>query len=559
MDRILRVINKEWVGLHEAAFLLAGAAFLSQLLGLVRDRLLAEQFGAGSALDIYYSSFRVPDLIYASIASFVAVTVLIPFLLAIEKGSDIRERMTEFMDSIFTVFSLAMVVISAIAYVLMPYLATYIVPGFSHVEKEEFVFLSRVLLLSPFLLGISNLFGAVTQSLRRFFAFAMGPILYNAGIILGIVFLMPKLGLLGVVIGVLIGATLHVIIQLPILSREGIFPRFTLRPNLRIIKNVVHLSIPRTFALSVTHLSMMVLIAIASKIESGAIAVFMLAFNLQSIPLSIVGMSYSVAAFPTLTRLWGEGNRGAFLEQISTATRHIIFWSFPAIVMFIVLRAQIVRTILGSGEFDWTATRLTAALLALFSISIVAQSLVLLYTRAFYSMGRTKNVLYANISGAILVVVFSFALLFLYQESDVFRFFSETILRVSDISGTPVLMLALGYSLGLISNLVILGFMLSAVFSELWSELKISFLHSFSASVVMGFAAYHALQFFSKIFDMNSFWGIFLQGSLSGLIGISFGIFILRLMHSRELSEISESLRHKFWRAKPIAVEQDSL
>ncbi len=559
MDRLLRVINKEWSGLHEAAFLLAGAALCSQLLGLVRDRLLAHYFGASSTLDIYYASFRVPDFLYASIASFVAVTVLIPFLLVQENNSEGKGRSREFINSVFTVFTLAMIVVCGAIYVMMPLLARYVVPGFSVEMREQFVLLSRVLLLSPFLLGISNLYGAITQSLRRFFVFAVGPLLYNLGIILGIVFFMPSLGLLGVVLGILIGAFLHLVVQLPVLATEGLIPSFTFRPNMATIRKVTALSIPRTLALSATHLSTMVLVAIASQIEQGAITVFMLAFNLQSIPLAIVGMSYSVAAFPTLTKLWHGGNHGAFFEQIVTATRHIIFWSFPAIVLFIVLRAQIVRTVLGSGAFDWTATRLTAALLALFAISVVAQNLVLLYTRTFYAMGKTKNVLYANVVGALLVVLFSVCLLYAFEHWQTFRYFAEEILRVTDIAGSAVLMLALGYSLGLIANLMLLGILLSRVFPELWSQVRVSFLHSFSASIVMGFVAYHSLQVFSKIFDLNSFVGIFFQGLLAGLAGICAGIYLLRLMDSLELREIRVSLHHKFWKAKPIVSEQEGL
>lgn len=300
VDRLLKMFNREWSGLHEAAFLLAGTAFFSQALGLVRDRLLAHQFGAGEKLDIYYAAFRVPDLIYASVASFVAVTVLIPFLLermeqGEKKGGKVGEQKgaKEFINSIFTSFVLLMTVVSAIVYLAVPYFGRSIVPGFSPAAYDQYILLTRILLLSPFLLGISNLFGSVTQSLRRFFVFAAGPILYNLGIIVGIVFLLPKFGLVGVVAGVVLGALLHLSIQLPVLISEHIVPRFTFRINWFDVKRVVLLSIPRTIALSATQIATIVLVQFASKIEVGSIAVFTLAMNLQSIPLSIVGMSYS--------------------------------------------------------------------------------------------------------------------------------------------------------------------------------------------------------------------------------------------------------------------------
>ena len=558
VERLLRVFHREWSGLHEAAFLLAGMAVFSQVLGLFRDRLLAHHFGASQSLDIYYAAFRIPDFLYASIASFVAVTVLIPFLLArmeYDKGKDSAKI---FVDSIFSVFAVSMLFICIVAYVLIPFLADTFVPGFSAEAKAEYITLARLLLLSPFLLGISNLFGSVTQSLRRFFVFAAGPVLYNLGIIIGIVLWMPSHGLLGVVWGVILGAIMHVLIQFPVLRREKMIPRFTLLINWRATRDVLRLSVPRTLALSAMHIATIILISLASRIATGSIAIFTFAMNLQSIPLAIIGTSYSVAAFPTLAKLWTGGNREDFLRQILSATRHIMFWSFPAIVLFIVLRAQIVRTVLGSGAFDWTATRLTAAALSLFVISVVAQNLVLLFTRSFYAMGKTRIPLIANVGGATLVVFFSIFLSFAYHVYPVFRFFMETLLRVSDIPGTSVLMLPFGYSLGMIANVCILFYFLKKEFPSIVHGIRSAFLHSFTTSIVVGFITYHGLQLFGNVFARDTFLGVFFQGLSAGVVGIIGGIFLLRLMDNREIEEIRTSLHRKFWKTKPIATEVES-
>ncbi len=559
VERLLKVLNREWSGLHEAAFLLAGTAFLSQILGLIRDRMLAHHFGAGVSLDVYYAAFRIPDFLYASIASFVAVTVLIPFLLQKMEGETTMRGVHTFVNTIFTVFTFTMIIISVVTYFMIPKLAGSVVPGFSSEETKEYITLSRILLLSPLLLGISNLFGAVTQSLRRFFVFAAGPLLYNMGIIIGIVFFLPHFGLVGVVYGVLIGAMLHLSIQIPVLLREGVLPRFTTTIHWSYIRGVIKLSIPRTIALSATYVATMVLIALASQMQKGSIAIFTLALNLQSIPLAIVGMSYSVAAFPTLAKLWTGRNHEQFLHQIVNASRHIMFWSFPAITLFVVLRAQIVRTILGSGAFDWTATRLTAAALALFAVSVVAQNLVLLYTRAFYAMGKTRRPLVANVVGGITVVGASFVLLFFFNKFLTFRYFAETLLRVSDTPGTAVLMLPLGYSMGMIVNITILLFMLRGEFPTFMTHLKKAFLHSFSASVVMGFVAYHGLQLLAHLEILGTFFAVFLQGFIAGIMGIIAWAFLLYVMENREIEEIRIALHHKFWKSKPIVAEQEIL
>lgn len=559
VERLLKVLHKEWSGLHEAAFLLAAFALGSQALALVRDRMLASRFGAGETLDVYYAAFRIPDLLYASIASFVAVTVLVPFLVAKTDEEKRDPEARRFISDVFTVFSIAMFGVMAIAWFAIPALADNVVPGFSPELVEEYVSLARLLLLSPLLFGISNLFGSVTQVFRRFFVFAAGPVLYNIGIIGGIVFLAPIAGLRGIVYGVLVGAFLHAAIQIPFLLKQGLFPRWSLRVRWPDIRRVVALSLPRTVGLSASHFVTMILVAIASTMEHGSIAVFTLAMNLQSIPLAIVGMSYSVAAFPTLSRLFSNGEIDTFLGHIATATRHIVFWSMPAMVLFIVLRAQIVRTILGAGAFDWTATKLTAAALALFAISVAAQSLVQLFVRGFYAMGDTKTPVAINLASSAMILLVAYGSLALYDAFPIVRYFIESLLRVSDIQGTRMLALPFAYSVGSIVNAVVLMRRFERTVQGFMGEMRRTFLHSFTAAVAMGFVAYHGLQLFDDVFDIDTVFGVFMHGALSGILGVLAGVFLLSLMESRELREVSASLHRKFWKSKPIAAEQENI
>ncbi len=163
--------------------------------------------------------------------------------------------------------------------------------------------LSRILLLSPILLGLSNLFGSVTQTFKRFFVCATSPLLYNVGIIIGILYLYPRFGLQGVVWGVILGALMHLGLQVPFVWSEGLLPRFR-TPDWGEVKRVIFLSLPRTFALSVTQIAMIFILGLASLMTVGSIAIFNLAYSLDSVPLSIIGVSYSLAAFPTLARLF---------------------------------------------------------------------------------------------------------------------------------------------------------------------------------------------------------------------------------------------------------------
>jgi len=562
VQRVFNVLNKEFTGLHQAAYLLGTFALFSQILALVRDRLLAHSFGAGSVLDVYYAAFRIPDLIFVSIASFVSITVLIPFLadkINFEKEEDDKTDARKFMSDIFTVFITAITAVTAIIFLLVPMLSDLVAPGFSIGQKKEFILLTRILLASPILLGLSSMLGSVTQVYRKFFIYAGAPILYNVGIIVGILFLYPIFGIYGVALGVIIGALLHFLIQIPIVITHGLMPAFSLRVSFSEIKKVVSLSFPRTIALSSNQLTLIVLIALASFMIDGSISVFNFSFNLQSVPLSVIGVSYSIAAFPTLARLFSKGEKEAFCRSIVMASRHIIFWSIPAIVLFIVLRAQIVRTILGSGQFDWADTRLTAASLAVFAVSVLAQSLQLLFVRGYYAAGRTKVPLFVNIFSSAFIISLGFLLVYIFQSIPFFRYFIESLLRIDGIAGSSVVMLPLAYSIGIIINAGLLWVFFARDFKEFSLSLEKAFAHSFAASIIMGFVAYRFLVLFGNIFDLDTFLGVFAQGLFAGIFGILAGILVMILLGNQEIGEVGYSIKHKLKGVIVVAPDKEEL
>lgn len=550
------VIGREIRGLHEAAYLLAGFAFLSQLLALVRDKLLAYTFGAGHALDVYYAAFRIPDLIFVSVGSLVSASILLPFFIErFEKG---REEGKRFSDSVFTVFFALMVISSAIAFFLVPYLIPLLLPGFAYDPSlPDLILSARIMLLSPFLLGLSNLFSSVTQMHRRFLVYAASPLFYNVSIIVGIVALYPIFGISGLAIGVAMGAFFHMAIQIPFMAQTHLLPKFTRAIEWVQIKKVILLSLPRTVTMSANQLATFFLTALASLMSKGSIAVFNLSFNLQSVPLTIIGSSYSSAIFPDLSRLYVQGNRQEFLEKMIAAARHIIFWSTPIMVLFIVLRAQIVRTVLGAGAFDWSDTRLTAASLAIFMISVIGQSLIVLFVRAFYAEGKTTKPLLINIISATVIVVLGYVLTKAFFAYPLFRFFLEDLLKVSGQTGTSTLVLALAYSIGVILNTFLHWWTFQKKFPSFSRPVLSTLFHTFSASIIMGYAAFLSLRPLAIIFPLTKAWGVFLQGFCAGLIGLTVGILVLLMLKNPELQEVWRTFHHKIWKAKvpPAEVE----
>ncbi|MEW5908066.1 MAG: lipid II flippase MurJ [Patescibacteria group bacterium] len=557
VNYFLKLFNREFGGFHHAAFLLALSSIGSSALGILRDRMLAGTFGAGKLLDIYYAAFRIPDFLYILSLSLVSVTVLIPFFL--ERLSKSKERAYSFFNQVFTVFIFMMTGLAVIFFMLAPFFVKIIAPGFSLEEQGQLTILTRILLLSPILLGFSNLISSVIQSFRRFFIYALSPLFYNLSIIFGINFLYPLMGMKGIILGVVLGAFLHAGIQLPGLSKLGFLPRFDFKIDFNEIKKVFLFSVPRTFGLGMNQILLIFITAIASLLASGSIAVFNLAMNMQSVLLSVIGVSYSVAAFPTLAKLYENNQRDQFLSQTFSAARQIIFWSIPASILFVVLRAQIVRVILGTGAFNWTDTRLVAASLALFSISITAQSLIILFVRSFYAAGRTLRPLKINIFSSAFTIFFSFLCVSAIENLRPFEIFFGKILRVEDIGNIGVLMLPFIFSLGMILNIILLVFSFKKELGWLNDVLKKTLFEIIFSSLLIGIITYLSLQIFDNIFDLHTVFGVFMQGFLSGLFGIISGFTLLIVLENNELKEIIGSFRQKFWKVSAIASEPEEL
>ena len=560
VKKIFTFLNKELTGINEAALLLGGFALISQILGLARDRMLAYFVGAGPMLDVYYAAFRIPDFLYISVASLASITVLMPFMMDKINNKNDHKEAHRFLSNIFSVYMLFMFLISLIVAIFMPYIARNIAPGFTDSQISLLITTSRIMLLSPIFIGLSNLIGTITQLFRNFFIFSLSPIFYNVGILFGIIILYPHFGVYGLAYGVIIGAILHLSIQIPIVIKHKFLPKFIYPIKWDEVFKVIKLSLPRTFTLSCNSLAFIFLISLASTLKPGSISLFTFAFNLQSVPVGIIGISYSVAAFPVLIKSFSLKDMDGFIKHIILAARQIIFWSLPIIALLVILRAQIVRVILGSNAFSWSDTRLTAASVALFVISLATQGLVLLFVRGYYAAGNTKKPLLINVFSSVMVVIFAYLFVFIFKTYPNILSFVEVILRVENVSGTIMLALPIANALGSILNLFLIWILFKKDFlHDISSNLGITFRDSLLGAISMGTVAYLLLGVFDNVFNINTGTGIFLQGFISGIIGIGVGVFILFLLKNKELDSLISALSKKFWRKSVIAPEQSEL
>lgn len=532
---ILAFMNREIRGLHEAAYLLAVFAFLSQILALVRDRAFAHFFGAGPTLDAYFAAFKIPDLLFAFLTLFVSSFALIP-LLADRGGTHTKESQS-LVGSVLFSFGAASIVAAVLLFFAIPYIAPLLFPGFSESTQTSVITLSQIMLLQPIFLGLSSVIASVVQASRKFILYALAPIFYNLGIIFGAIFLYPQLGIAGLGWGVVLGALLHFLIQvLPLVFHKDIFTPSFSTSVIADTMTVVRRSLPRALALSANQALMLAIISIASLAAAGSVASISFAFNLQSVPLSIIGVSYAAALFPSLAFLFSKGDHDTFVSEVWAAVRHIIFWTAPAIALMIVLRAHMVRVILGSGEFTWADTRLTAAILAGFVISLIAQAVILVFSRSYYAAQKEVVPIVMNVGIAIIAGVAAYMSFVWFQNTPVVQYFVENLFRIEDIPGSGSVMIVLAYSIVMSIGALIFGIVFARNFSFEWSVVR-TFFYSFAASVLAAAAAYGTLQVFGPLLPTETFVGIFTQGLAAGVVGLLVWAAALYSLKSQEFAE----------------------
>ncbi len=548
--------------MNQVALVLAVFSFLSQIFGLVRDRLLASMIGPSANLDVYYAAFRIPDFIYNSFGILFSVTVLIPFIteyLEEEKEKGHSGKLTNFLNSVFTVYMGGMAALSALLIVLMPLLTKLTAPGFVGAQQDQLVLYSRIMLLSPFLFGLSSLLSSFAQVQKKFISFAIAPLFYNLGILFGIVFFRQWFGMIGVIYGVVLGALFYFLVQLPTLISLHKLPRFDFNVDWSLIRRVMKLSLPRTLGSSLSNITFIIMGAMASLLAVGSISVFQFSYNIENTPLLIIGVSYATAAFPAMTRLFTENKRKELLDIIYRTTRNIFFLAIPVSLMVIVLRAHIVRVLLGAGNFSWNDTRLVAASVALFSISVVAQCLILLMVRAFYATGDTRTPLRINLVAVFVTVLSTIGLLFLYKDVMMFREFVNSLMRVDGVGGATVIMLPLGFSIGQIINAIMLWLAFHKKFKgsrEANHTLGRNLYHMLGAGIISAAAAYGTLLVASKGVDQSHLLGILIQATVAGVVGVGMYGIVLKALGNEDVSLFIATIRSKFWKTKPTVVPQ---
>lgn len=521
----------------KAATIVALFTMLAKLVALIRDPLFASKFGGDNIyiLDIYNAAFRIPDFVFNVFILGTLSVALIPVFVDLLVKDENRAK-----NVANTIITLTMLIIGGVFVLLYIFafpLTKLLVPGFSGERLAQTVQLSRIIILSQIIFTLSNICTNLLYSYKRFIMAGVAPVLYNIGIILGIVLFYPRFGLQGLGYGVMLGAIMHLLVQIPELLRSS----FHLKPAWYVkdeaLKKFWKLYVPRIFVIDLSIFSLLISTFIASKLETGSIAIFTLAINLQTIPVSVIALSLATAMFPALSEARAKKQNFVFLNILKKTLIQIFYFMLPLTILMLVFRAQGVRLYLGHGNFTWSNTILTFQTLGILTFSLLSQSLAPILARAFYSRQNTIIPVTVNIFAMAINAILAFYLGRRFGILGVAAAFS-----IASLFNASTLYIVLRNNLNS-DNLQ------QAALKEFDCELGTVIGKIMMASIMMGLFSYAGLRLFAPLVNTHTVLGLATQAACAGMLGLAAFFFTgwkIKLRESRIVLDYFKKIMLKF-------------
>lgn len=400
-------------GMLIAAAIVAFGFVGSRLLGVLRTAVLANQFGSAPELAAYNVAFRIPDLIFQVLAGATLGSAFIPVFVRLYRRES-QESAWRLASTVITLVTLATAVLCIIGFILAPWLVPLqardlgVEAGRHEEITDKAIFLTRVMMLSPFLFAVSGMITGILNARQQFLLPALAPMAYNLSIIAGAIFLSGRYGVTGVAIGVVAGAGLHLLVQVPGLFREKMRFRFSVDTKDAAVREVGRLMAPRVVGLAAAQLNFLITTFFASQVSDAAINNLNYAWLVAGLPLAIFGMTISTAIFPTLAEQNADGDFTALNHTVSRALRTIMFLTIPASVGLLLLREPVVVTLFEHGKFTGADTDQVASALGWYCLGIIPLAGIEIHSRGFYALGNTRTpVIFAAAAVAVNLVLSS--------------------------------------------------------------------------------------------------------------------------------------------------------
>jgi len=386
------------------------AFVVSRLFGVFRDMVIAAQLGTSDAADAYRTAFLIPDFIFVLIAGGALASAFIPTFTSYLANDD-REGAWRLASAVINLLLVAAGIAAVLAEIFAPALAFALAPGYAQDKQALTASLMRVMLICPVIFGVSGLIMGILNAQQDFLLPGLAPSAYNLGIILGAWLLIPKIGPMGAAIGAVVGAALHLLVQVPGLVRCKM--RYTPVLSLRDpgVRRVLWLMGPRVFGLAVVQVNFMVESNLASRLGTGAVAALNYAWRVMLLPQAVFAQSVATAAFPTFADQTARGQNQAMSESLASTLRAILFVAIPAAAGLLVLRVPLVQALFERGKFLDSSTGAVALALMFYAPGLLAHSGIEIVTRAFYALHDTRTPVYIGVASVLTNLVLSLSLI----------------------------------------------------------------------------------------------------------------------------------------------------
>lgn len=411
MSRVRSVVSRvnKRLTVKLAATLLAGSMLLSSLLGFFRDRLLNAAYmpnepaglaGYPIGLDAYTAAFMVPDFMFAILVSGALSVTFIPvFNERWAKGN--KKSAWEISSSMINFMALVTLVASVLIMIFADPLMRYIIaPGLSESGHALAVSMMRVIAVNPFIFAIAAVIASIQQAVGRFTFYALAPMIYNVGIIIGTVWFTDGInifgwqifdgGIMGVALGVALGSVFQLITSSIGLIGLGFDYDFKIYWRNKGFRKALRLLPARSVDQGMDYAVSLVEINLASRMADGTIRAYQQALTLHMMPINLIGVAISNAAFPQLTERLGQGRDDLFQSELRAILRVIIWLALPVAVITFFTRGYIVHFIRNTGD------PLMAGILGCLVIAILFRTIYHMAARAFYAKQDTKTPLYIS-------------------------------------------------------------------------------------------------------------------------------------------------------------------
>lgn len=507
-----------------AAFVIIVSVAISRLLGLIRYRLLASYFGDDiRLLDSFIAASIVPDSIFEIL---IFGTIALAFIPVFSKflSRDKLARAWIFSSTMITLGALIFVAVSLIIFIFAGPIAGLVAPGIvakDPLAQPLIARLMQVMIAAQLFFVISIFITGILQSFQRFLVPALASVFYNIGIIISIIFLSPVLGIYAPAVGMIIGALLHLVFQLPLALSLG----FTLKPNFdfksKEVVETLFLMWPRSIALALFRLVDIINIALASVATFGSIVAFNFAQVLGNVPIALFAASIAQAALPSLSIEFNAKRKEQFKAIFTRSLHQILFLILPAAAILAILRIPVVRLVFGAREFPWEITVLTGKTLIAFSVGIAAQATSLLITRGFYAVRDSLTPVKVNVATVTVNIAASL--------------FFVLVLKLS------IIYLALSYSFAQILNAILLFYLLDRKIGFAKKELIWPVAKMLSISLLMAISLYIPMKLLDQlVFDTTRTVGLILLTTIAATVGLAVYAFLSWIFKVREVAVFYE-------------------